>query len=56
MGQISSAISGIKFARFFPVDALKKLYNTLIKSQFRYFCTVWGDCRKILKNELQRIE
>ena len=39
--KISSAISGIKLARFLPVDALKKLYNSLVESWVRYCCTVW---------------
>ena len=38
--KISSAISGIKLARFLPVDALKKLYNSLVESRLRYCCTV----------------
>ena len=39
---ISSAISGIKLARFLPVSALKELYNSLVESRLRYCCTVWG--------------
>ena len=34
--KISSAISGIKLTRFLPVDALKKLYNSLVESRLRY--------------------
>ena len=40
--KISSAISGIKLARFLPVDELKKLYNSLVGSRLRYCCMVWG--------------
>ena len=43
---ISSAISGIKLARFLSVDALKKLYSSLVESRLRYCCTVWGNCGK----------
>ena len=51
--KISSAISGIKLARFLAVDALKKLCNSLVESRLRYCCTVWGNCGKILKNKPQ---
>ena len=44
--KISSAISGIKLASFLPVDALKKLYNSLVESWLRYCCMVWGNCGK----------
>ena len=54
--KISSAISGIKLARFLPVDALKKLYNSLVESRLRYCCTVWGNCGKTLKNKLQSMQ
>ena len=54
--KISPAISGIKLAHFLPVDALKKLYNSLVESRLRYCCTVWGDCGKILKNKLQSMQ
>ena len=54
--KISSAISGIKLARFLPVDALRKLYNSLAESRLRYFCMVWGNCGKILKNKLQSMQ
>ena len=54
--KISSAISGIKLARFLPVDALKKLHNPLVESRLKYCCTVWGNCGKILKNKLQRMQ
>ena len=42
--KISSAISGIKLARSLSVDILKKLCNSLVGSQLRYRCTVWGNC------------
>ena len=54
--KISSAISGIKLARFLPVDALKMLYNSLVESQLRHCCTVWGNCGKTLKNNLQSMQ
>ena len=54
--KISSAISGIKLARFLPVDALRKLYNSLVESRLRYCCTEWGNCDKILKNKLQSMQ
>ena len=57
MQNISSAISGIKLARFLPVDALKKLHNnSLIKCRLKYCCTVWGNCGKILKNKLRNMQ
>ena len=56
MQKISSAISGIKLARFLPVDALKKLYNSLDESRLRYCCTVWVNCGKTLKNKLQSMQ
>ena len=54
--KISSAISGIKLARFLPVNALKKLYNSLVESRLRYCCMVWGNCGKTLKNKLQSMQ
>ena len=54
--KISSAISGIKLPRFLPVDALKKLYNSLVESRLRYYCTVWGNCGKILKSKLHSMQ
>ena len=51
--KISSAISGIKLARFLSVDVLKKLYNPLVKFRLKYCCTVWDNCGKLLKNKLQ---
>ena len=50
--KISSAVSGIKLGHFLPVDALKKLHNSLVESRLRYCCTVWGNCGEILKNKL----
>ena len=54
--KISPAISGIKLARFLPVDVWEKLYNSLVESRLRYCCTVWGNCGKTLKNKLQRMQ
>ena len=54
--KISSAISGNKLARFLPLDALKKLYNSLVDSWLRYCCTLWGNCGEMLKNKLQRMQ
>ena len=54
--KISSAISGIKLARFLTVDSLKKLNNSLVESWLKYSCTVWGNCGKILKNKLQSMQ
>ena len=54
--KISSAISGIKLARVLPIDALKKLYNSLVESRLRYCCTVWGNCGKMLKHKLQSMQ
>ena len=51
--KISSAITGIKLASFLPVDALKKLYNSLVESLLRYCC---GNCGKILKNKPQSMQ
>ena len=39
--KISSAISDIKFARFLPVDALKKLYISFVESQLTIFDMVF---------------
>ena len=54
--KISSAVSGIKLARFLPVDALKKLYDSLVESRLRYCCTIWSNCCIILKNKLQSMQ
>ena len=54
--KITSAVQALKSARFLPADVLKKLYNSLVESWLRYCCTVWGNCGKILKNQLQRMQ
>ena len=54
--KISSAISGIKLARFLPVDALKRLYDLLVESRLRYCCMVLGNCGKTLKSKAQSIQ
>ena len=48
--------SHLQLARFLPVDALKKLYKSLVESWLRYCCTVWGNCGKILKNTLRNMQ
>ena len=48
--KLSSAIFGIKFARFLPV------YISLVESRLRYCCTVWGNCGTTLKTRLQNLE
>ena len=46
----------LKLARFLPVDALKKLYYSLVGYQLRCCRTVWDNCGKILKNKLRRMQ
>ena len=54
--KLSSAIFGIKLARFLPEKALKTLYISLVDSRLRYCCTVWGNCGTTLKTRLQNLQ
>ena len=42
-------------ANYFPLEALKTIYRSLIESHFRYGNIIWGTCREILMTKLQKI-
>ena len=54
--KISSAVTAIRRVNYLPQNTLITLYHSLVESRFRYCSTVWGNCNKSLKANLQRIQ
>ena len=41
---------------FVPVDKLEKVYKSLVQPYFEYRSPLWDNCRKLLKDKLQRFQ
>ena len=41
---------------FVPIDTLEKVYKSLVQPYLEYCSPLWDNCRKFLKDKLQRFQ